>query len=126
MNVNRMFLSGHLTRDPETKVGENYSLAKFGIAVNRVSGSGDKKREEVLFIDCVAWGKPAELIAKHLKRGDPIFVEGRLQLDSWTTREGEKRQKIVAVVESFQFIPSGKRDGNDKPSPVAQEQELEF
>jgi len=100
MNFNKAFIGGRLTRDPELKnVGQDLTVCSFGVAANRKRGDKDK----VLFIDCTAWRKTAEVIAKYLKKGDPIFLEGHLDLEQWDSKTGEKRSRIKLVVDSFQF-----------------------
>lgn len=114
MNLNKVTLAGNLTRDPEMRfTTSNTAVANIGIAVNRKwKDNAGKVNEDVLFIDCEAWGRTAEVINEHLRKGDPIFIEGRLKLDQWEDRDGGKRSKIKVVVESFQFI-GGRRD--DEP-----------
>lgn len=112
---NKVLLMGNLTRDPQLKYLPNQTpVCDFGIAVNRKwKTSQDEDREEVVFVDCTAWTKQAETINQHLKKGDAIFVEGRLKLDQWEDKQGGgKRSKLSVVVERFQFV-GGKRDGNN-------------
>jgi single-strand DNA-binding protein len=112
MNVNKVFLGGRLTRDPELRyTTSGMSICSFGVAVNRTwsdRATGTTK-EETCFVDCTAWAKTGEAIAKYLKKGREIFLEGRLKLDQWTTNDGAKRSKLQVVVDSFQFV-GGKRD----------------
>ena len=107
-NFNRVFLMGNLTRDVELRAiqgGQN--VAKIGLAINRTWMSQDnEKREEVTFVDCEAWGKTAEILHKYLAKGRPVFIEGRLKLDSWEDKEGKKQSKLKVVVEGFQFVDS--------------------
>ena len=98
--LNRVFLMGNLTRDPQQRfIASGQSVVEIGLATNRkfTTQSGEK-REEVTFVDIEAWGKQGELIAKYLKKGNPIFIEGRLKFDSWQTKEGEKRSKLRVVL----------------------------
>lgn len=110
-NFNRVYLMGNLTRDVELKSTNNGgSVARLGLAINRTwTGADGEKREEVLFVDCEAWGKQAETLAKYMAKGKPIFIEGRLKLDQWEDKEGQKQSKLRVVVEGFQFI-GGKGD----------------
>lgn len=112
MNYNKTLLAGNLTKDPELKfTAKGSAIANFTIAHNRKwrTDAGEDK-EEVSFIDCVAFGKTAENIAKFFKKGSAIFVEGRLKQESWDDKAtGQKRSKLVVTVESFQFV-GGKRD----------------
>ena len=105
-------LMGNLTRDPEIKyTPKGTAIANFGIAVNRTyTPEGGEKREEVTFIDLEAFGRTAEVIGEYLKKGRPIFIEGRLKLDSWDDKTtGKKMSKLRVVVESFEFL--GSREG---------------
>lgn len=105
---------GNLTRDPEMRMTPGgMAICKLGIAVNRVYTTKDgEKREEVTFVDCDAFGRQAETISKYLSKGRPIHIEGRLRLDQWETKEGEKRSKLGVVVENFQFLGSGGGEGS--------------
>jgi single-strand DNA-binding protein len=77
----------------------------LGIAVNRRWTAQDgQQKEEVTFADCTAYGKQAETLSKYMKKGRPIFIEGRLKLDQWEAQDGTKRSKIRIVVEGFQFL----------------------
>ena len=117
-SVNMVILMGNLTRDPELKFvgGGNTALAKFGLAVNRRYKDRDgNRREEVTFIDVVAWGKTGEIIGEYLKKGDPIFINGRLKLEEWEDKTtGQKRQKLTVVAEAFQFV--GKKADREESS----------
>lgn len=116
-NVNKVFLMGNLTRDPELSyLPSNTEVCEFGIAVNRRWKSQDgEDKEEVTFVDCVAFGKTGAVIAEYMKKGRPIFVEGRLKLDQWEAQDGTKRSKMRVVVESFQFLGSNREgDGGDE------------
>ena len=105
MNYNKLILAGHLTRDPELKyLPSNVSVVEFGLAVNYKS----KNYEETLFIDCVAFGRTGENINKYMKKGSPLFIEGRLTLDQWRTDKNEIRKKYKVTVNNFQFMDSGK------------------
>ncbi|HYF14678.1 MAG TPA: single-stranded DNA-binding protein [Phycisphaerales bacterium] len=108
-SYNKVLLMGNITRDIELRsTPSGQSVAKIGLAVNRhwTDQSGEK-REETTFVDCDAWGKTAEIMAKYLAKGRPVFIEGRLKLDQWDDKEtGQKRSKMGVVIESFQFIDS--------------------
>jgi len=111
-SYNKVMLMGNLTRDPELKHTQSgAAVVNVGIAMNRKykTQSGDQK-EEVCFVDLTAWGRTAEVMAQYLHKGSPLFVDGRLQLDSWETNEGQKRSKLKVIVENMQFI-GGKGDG---------------
>ncbi len=121
-SYNKVFLMGNLTRDPDVKhTGSNKAVANFGLAVNRKYKTADgERREEVTFIDCEAWGYTAENIGKFFAKGRPIFVDGRLRLDTWEDRnDGSKRSKMLVVVENFQFVESKQTTQRDRHDAAA-------
>ena len=105
-NFNKVFLIGNLTRDPQLSyLPSQTAVVEFGLAVNRRwTGRDGEKREETCFVDCRAFSKQAENINKYLKKGRPVFVEGRLSFDSWTAQDGTKRSKHRITVENVQFL----------------------
>jgi single-strand DNA-binding protein len=113
-SFNKVILMGNLTRDPELRyTPKGTAVAKLGLAVNRVwkSETGETK-EEVTFVDVDAFGRSAETIAQYCKKGRPILIEGRLRQDTWDDKQtGQKRTKLGIVLESFQFIGTGNREG---------------
>jgi single-strand DNA-binding protein len=118
-NLNKVLLIGNLTRDPELKqLASQTFVCEFGLAVNRTwTGQDGVKKEETTFVDCSAFGKQAELLAKYKKKGDPLFVEGRLKLDQWEAQDGSKRSKMRVVIENFQFLNRGQAGGyNNAPA----------
>ena len=113
-NLNKVMLIGNLTRDPELRVTpKGTAICQFSLAVNRkFKDESGGEREEVTYVDIEAWGKQGETIAKYCTKGRPLFVEGRLRLDQWedkTTKE--KRSRMKVVLENFQFLGGGQRDG---------------
>jgi single-strand DNA-binding protein len=111
-NLNKVMLMGNLTRDPEVKyTPKGTAIAELGLAVNRsyVTDQGEK-REEVTFIDVEMWGRQAEIAGEYLKKGRPVFIEGRLKLDTWDDKQtGQKRSKMRVVGEHMQML--GSREG---------------
>src|SRR5881396_131936 len=112
-SFNKVILLGNLTRDPEVRyTPKGSAVCDLGIAVNRVytTDSGEK-REEATFVDVTFWGRTAEVAGEYLKKGRPVFIEGRLQLDSWEDKQsGQKRSKLKVVGEGLQLLgarPSG-------------------
>jgi single-strand DNA-binding protein len=107
-SLNKVFLMGNLTRDPELRyTPSGTAVADLGLAVNDNYTSRDGKQvERTLFVDVVAWQRQAETVSEYLSKGSPIFVEGRLQLDEWENKEGEKRTKIRVVAQRVQFLGS--------------------
>lgn len=110
-SFNKVILLGNLTRDPEIRVTPGgMAICKFSLAVNRTFTRADKSvGEEVTYVDLDSFGKQAETIARYCTKGKPLLVEGRLRLDQWE-KDGEKRSRLVVVVENFQFV--GGRDQN--------------
>ena len=107
-SVNKVFLMGNLTRDVELKyTPSNQPVATFGLAMNRRYKTKDgENREETTFVDCEAWARTAEVMSEYLSKGRPVFIEGRLKLDQWQDKDGNKRSKLRVVVENFQFVDS--------------------
>ncbi len=126
-NLNKVMLIGNLTRDPEIKyTPKGTAIADIGLAVNRnyTTESGEK-REEVTFIDVTLWGRVAEIVGEYCKKGRPLFVEGRLQLDTWDDKQtGQKRSKLKVVGDNIQLLGGreggggggGMGGGGDEPS----------
>lgn len=118
-SFNKVILLGNLTRDPELRyTPKGMATARLGFAVNRKwKTDAGEEREEVTFVDIDAWGKQAELIAQYLKKGAPLFVEGRLKFDQWDDKQtGQKVSKLRVVLEGFQFV-GGPREGQPAPAP---------
>jgi single-strand DNA-binding protein len=113
-SYNKVILMGHLTRDPQGgELPSGTPVCEFGLAVNRhwKDAQGGAK-EEVLFIDCTAFGKVGQAIATHLTKGRAIHVEGHLKLDQWQAEDGGKRSKIRVIVEQFRFVDSKGQNGS--------------
>ena len=113
-NYNKILLMGNLTRDPQLSyLPSQTPVVEFGLAVNRKwTGKDGASKEDTCFIDCRAFGKTAETINKYLVKGRPVFVEGRLDFDSWTAQDGTKRSKHRVTVENFQFLGSSQGGSN--------------
>jgi single-strand DNA-binding protein len=108
-NLNRVLIIGNLTRDPEVRyTPKGTAVADIGIAVNRVySGDDGEKKEEVTFVDVTLWGRQAEVAQEYLKKGRQVFIEGRLQLDTWDDKQtGQKRSRLRVVAENMQMLGS--------------------
>ncbi len=115
-SFNKVLLMGNLTRDPQMKyLPSQTAVCEFGIASNRkFRTQGGEDREEVLFVDCTAFGRTGEVINQYCTKGKPIFIEGRLKFDSWDDRNGGgKRSKLSVVVDNFQFIGGRDDAGGD-------------
>ena len=112
-SFNKVILLGNLTRDPEVRyTPKGSAVCDLGLAVNRqyTLDSGEK-REEVTYVDVVLWSRLAEIAGEYLKKGRPVFIEGRLQMDSWEDKQsGQKRTKLRVIGETMQLLggrPSG-------------------
>ena len=114
MYINKVFLYGNLTRDPELKALPSGSqVASFGIATNRTYKDKDgNKQEQVEFHNITLFGRQAEVASQYLKKGRPVFVEGRLQTRSWDDKDsGKKMYRTEIIVDNFQFGPQAGGDG---------------
>ena len=102
-------LIGNLTRDPEVRMmSSGRPVCNFGLALNRnYKDSEGNKKEEVTFVDVECFGPRAEAVGRFFSKGRPIFVEGRLKLDQWESKEGEKRSALRVVLDNFEFVDSG-------------------
>ncbi len=121
-SLNKVFLAGNLTRDPELRYTPGgTAVAQFGMAVNRKFKNREgQMQEEATFVDIEVWGRQAETSSEYLSKGSPVLIEGRLKLDTWESKQtGERRSKIRVVGERVQFLGSrGSRGpGADKVRP---------
>ena len=112
MNLNKVFVLGNLTRDPELKqIPSGQAVCTIGVATNRVYNDNlGQRQQQTEFHNVVAWGLQAEIISQYLKKGSMILVEGRLQTRSWTDQQQIKHWRTEIVAERIQLGP--KRDGN--------------
>jgi single-strand DNA-binding protein len=119
-SLNKVFLMGNLTRDPElryTPDGTPVADLRLAVTERYTSRSGDQT-ENTLFIDVVAWRRQAETASEYLSKGRPVLVEGRLKLDEWENQQGEKRSKVRVVAQRIQFLggPRGSEGGDARSS----------
>lgn len=122
-SYNRVLLLGNLTRDPEIRyTPKGTAVAELGLAVNRVySAENGEKREETTFVDVTLWGRTAEIAGEYLKKGRPVFVEGRLQMDTWDDKAtGQKRSKLKVVGEAMQLIGGPRGEGSESAAAPRQ------
>ncbi len=108
-SLNKVLLIGNLTRDPELRyIPSGSAVTSFTLAMNRVYKlqTGEKK-EEVSFVRVVVWGRLAEVCNDYLKKGNPVFVEGRLQSRSWDGPDGQKRSALEVIAANIQFLKQG-------------------
>lgn len=126
-SLNKVLLMGNLTRDPELRVTpKGTPICQFSLAINRsFKLESGETREEVFYADVEAWGKQGETIAKHVTKGRPLYVEGRLRLDTWEDKNTkEKRSRMKIVLEQFQFLgdrPAGAAPASTAPAATTPE-----
>jgi len=134
MNLNKAFVLGNLTRDPELRqIPSGQSVAQFGIATNREFTDKSGQRQKLTeFHNIVAWGKLGELCHQYIKKGQSVFVEGRIQTRSWDDKQtGQKKYRTEIVAENVQFGPRPFREGTagqaqgQPESPKEKEEVLE-
>ena len=114
--LNHITIMGRLTRDPELRrTGSGIAVASFTVAVDRDFGGRDGGEKETDFIDCVAWRQTGEFVSKYFTKGRMIVVSGRLQIRSWTDKEGNKRRTAEVVADNCYFGDS-KRDSDSGSS----------
>jgi len=112
-NVNKVILIGNVTRDPEVKfTPKGSAVTDVGLAINRnYTLDNGEKREETIFVDVELWGRLAEIAGEYARKGRPIYIEGRLRMDSWEDKAtGQKRSRLKVVGENLQLL--GSRPGS--------------
>jgi single-strand DNA-binding protein len=110
-NLNKVLLLGNLTRDPELRyTPKGTAVADVALAINRIwNNEQNQRQEETTFVDITLWGRQAEIAQQYLTKGRGVFIEGRLQMDTWEDKtSGQKRSKLKVVAENLQFMPDGK------------------
>ncbi len=128
-SVNRVMLMGRLSRDPVLRrLSDNLQVADLGLAISEWTGGKDgERKEKVCFVDVVVWDRQAAACGEHLRKGMPVFVEGRLQMDEWTDKQsGDKRYKLRVRADRVHFLgaPRAAAEGDhprreeDAPEPV--------
>ena len=127
-SLNKVMIMGNVTRDVELRyTPKGTAVADIGLACNRIrTGDNGEKIEEVTFIDVTLWGRTAEIVHQYSGKGRPLFVEGRLHLDSWDDKtSGQKRTKLKVVAENIQLLNSGGGGGQPSqggnPAPAQQQ-----
>ena len=112
--LNHITIMGRLTKDPELRrTGSGVAVASFTVAVDRDFGGRDGGEKETDFIDCVAWRQTGEFVSNHFSKGRMIVVSGRLQIRSWTDKDGNKRRNAEVVADNVYFGDS-KKDAGEK------------
>jgi len=122
-NLNKVMLMGNITRDPEIRyTPKGTAVTDISLAINRTYTLDDgERREETTYVDVTYWGRQAEIIAEYMRKGRPIYVEGRLQLDQWEDKAtGQSRSRLKVVGENFQFL--GSREDGSRSGGRSQQQ----
>ncbi|MBN2022894.1 MAG: single-stranded DNA-binding protein [Pirellulales bacterium] len=127
-SYNRVILLGNVTRDPELRyIPSGMAVTEIGLAVNdRRKNSAGEWIEETTFVDVTMWGRTAEVACEYLTKGAPLFLEGRLKLDTWESNDGQKRSKLRVVCDRMQLLGGrgggGGGGGGGSRSPARQAQ----
>lgn len=123
LQLNKFIIAGNLARDPELRLFPNdRSVANFTVITNRrwKDQATGEPREEATAVDCEAWGKTAELLGAYFSKGTPIYLEGRMKQQRWEQPDGQKRSKLVCVVDDVRFVESAHKGKGEaaKPAPA--------
>ncbi|KPJ58605.1 MAG: hypothetical protein AMS15_07990 [Planctomycetes bacterium DG_23] len=125
-NYNKVLLIGNLTRDPELRyIPSGTAVTDFGMAVNRRFTTREgEKRDETCFVEVTLFGKQAQTFCDYMSKGRPVFVEGRLRFDSWTTKDGQRRSRLRVIGERFQFLggPGAAAPEAEEKAPAPEEE----
>lgn len=125
-SLNRVMLMGNLTRDPVVRsIPSGTPVAEFGLAINEsYKGRDGNKQDKTCFVDVVVWDRQATACAEHLRKGSPVFIEGKLQLDEWTDKtSGDKRSRLRVRADRVHFMGNGGNGGHR--DETSQEDELD-
>ena len=116
MSINKVFITGNLTRDPELReTPSGFQVLNFGVAVNdrKKNQSTGQWEDYANFVDCTMFGNRAASVARFLGKGSKVAIEGKLRWSQWETQDGGKRSKLEVVVDEIEFMTS--RDGGQQP-----------
>jgi len=113
MSINRVVISGNLTRDPEVRMAGTQPLCQMGVAVNdrRKNNETDQWEDIPNFFDVIMWGARGEYWARNLSKGSKVVISGRLRWSSWTSPEGQKRSKVEIIADDIESLSP--RSGGD-------------
>lgn len=114
-NVNQVVLAGNISRKPELSyLPSQTAVCNFALAINqKYTNSAGEKCEKVCFVDCSIFGKRAEAFDKYLDKGQPVLITGRLEHQTWTSKDGSKHSKHIVIANEFNFLSSGKKERKD-------------
>ena len=106
MSINKLLISGNLTRDPETRrTAGGTAVMSFGVAVNeRAKDANGEWVDRPNFVDCVMFGTRAEAVGRYLSKGSKVAIEGKLRWSQWQTQDGQKRSKLEVIVDEIEFM----------------------
>lgn len=121
MSINRVNISGNLTRDPELRATPSgQQVLTFGVAVNDRRRNQQGEWEDVPnYVDCVVFGSRAEALSKHLSKGSKVAIEGKLRYSSWETKDGQHRSKLEVSVDEIEFMSPKREPTSSAPKPPA-------
>ncbi|MBU4223954.1 single-stranded DNA-binding protein [Patescibacteria group bacterium] len=129
MNLNKAFIIGNLTRDPESRsLPSGVPVVSFGVATNRIwKNQQGQNQQDAQFHNIVVFGKLADLASQYLKKGSLVFVEGRIQTRNWDAQDGSKKNRTEIVAERIQFGPrrAESQGVSQKQKPESAPEELE-
>lgn len=120
MSINRVCISGNLTRDPETRrTAGGTAVMSFGVAVNeRAKDANGEWVDRPNFVDCTMFGTRAEAVGRYLSKGSKVSIEGRLRWSQWQAQDGSKRSKLEVIVDEIEFMSRGQeRQQTAPPEP---------
>ena len=123
MSINRVNISGNLTRDPELRsTAGGTQILSFGVAVNerRRNAQTGEWEDVPNFIDCVVFGQRADALSRFLSKGSKVAIEGKLRYSTWETKEGQRRSKLEVVVDEVEFLSRNQQQASAAPAPVQQ------
>ena len=132
MNFNKAFVLGNITRDPESRTTPSgQTVTNFGVATNRFyTDQQNQKQQKVEFHNIVAWGKLGDICAQYLKRGQLVFIEGRIETRTWDGPDGTKKFKTEIIIENMQMGPKigggGRSDSPSTSTSASQESPTSF
>lgn len=123
MNLNKAFILGNLTRDPELRqTPSGQAVCSFGVATNRFYKDGTgQKQKQAEFHQVVSWGRQAEIVSQYLKKGSSVLVEGRLQTRSWVDQQGSKHWRTEIIAQNIQLPPKGMGMRDDGETPAEEQ-----
>lgn len=114
MSINRVCISGNLTRDPEIRrTAGGTAVMSFGVAVNeRAKDANGEWVDRPNFVDCVMFGTRAEAVGRYLSKGSKVAIEGKLRWSQWQAQDGSKRSKLEVIVDEIEFMSRSEQQGN--------------